>query len=108
MHVRRTLDTQLTIMPDEDPRTPQSKQTPRPETAANESLNALGMVFLLLTVAITFAVAFPITWWVAENLGLPIAPCALLVVPIVAIGFGFWAAVYKVCETLGIPLVKKR
>lgn len=76
------------------------------EPLPEKPLNFLGLVLMFVTVLVTFGVAFPITLWITGQLRWGIYPRILLVVPIVAVGFGFWAGMYKLCEVMGIPLEK--
>jgi hypothetical protein len=66
----------------------------------------LGTLFVFATVAVTYGVAFPIRERIVEALGWPNVPRALLIIPAVAIGFGFWVGVNKVCEAMHISFVK--
>ena len=83
-----------------------SENTPD-DSSEDKPLNWLGMILMLLTVLLTFGVAFPITLWITGQLQWGIYPRVMLVIPIVAIGFGFWVGVCVLCEKLGIPIQKE-
>ena len=61
---------------------------------------------MVLAEVVTFGVACPITLWITGKLEWGIYPRIMLVVPIVAVGFGFWIGMFKLCEIMGIPLLK--
>ena len=67
-------------------------------------LSLLGKALALLTAAVTFCSAFPFTLWIAGTLGWGIYQRALLVVPVVMLGLGFWVACTTICEWLGLEI----
>jgi len=72
--------------------------------APDKPLNWLGKTMVLVTVLVTLGAAFPITSWTTGQLGWGIYPIVMLIIPVLAVGFGFWVAIFKLCEYLGIPL----
>lgn len=84
------------------------KQKPKPPQPEQMGpLNWLGRFLALVTCLFTFCIALPVTWWVAEQSG-GTFPRIIVVVPVVVLGFGFWAACVKLCSWLGAAIEKPR
>ncbi len=75
------------------------------EPVQDTPLNWLGMLLVLLTVCVTFGIT--ISFGLSFPNTIQAVPKIVLVVPVVLLGFGFWIAMFKICELLRIPITKK-